>query len=39
MRDADKIIDRGSERIVRMNLAEGFGVELLALDVAADRDE
>ena len=39
MRDADKIIYRESGCIVSMNETEGFGVELLAIYVAADRDE
>ena len=38
IRDADKIVYRGGEWIVRINEAEGFGVELLAIDAAADRD-
>ena len=39
MADADKIVDRWGECIVLMNQAEGIGVELLAIDFAADRDE
>ena len=39
MDDAGKIVDRGGECIVRMNQVEGFGVELLVIDVAADCDE
>ena len=36
---AEKIVYRGGGSIVKMNQAEAFGVELLAIDVAADPDE
>ena len=39
MDDVDNFVDRGSGCIGRVNEAEGFGVELLPIDVAADRDE
>ena len=38
MDDADNIVDRGGGCIVRMNEAEGFGVEMLARDVPVDRE-
>ena len=39
MHDVDKFVDRGSGCIGRVNETEGFGVELFAIDIAADRDE
>ena len=39
MNDFDKFVNGGGRCITRMNEAQGFGIELLAIDVAADRDE
>ena len=39
MDDLEKIIDQGCRCIAPMNDAQGFGIELLTLDVVPDRDE
>ena len=39
MDDLAKLVDRGGVWIARMNETQCFGIELLAIDVAADRDE
>ena len=37
--DLEKFVDRGGGSLSRMNEVHGFGIELVAIDVAADRND